>query len=84
MLRGHVCQWDLWLTTDLVNFKQTEMTNSKVITLKQVQVKDWILYKNKIYIFSPSKMGVSGSIPFPFACWTLPPGFEVFSLLNVV
>lgn len=60
------------------------MANSKVITLKQIQVKDWILYKNKIYIFFPSKMGVSVSVAFPFARWTPSPEFEVFSSLNIV
>lgn len=60
------------------------MTNSKAITLKQVQVKHWILYKNQIYFSFVSEMGVSGSVPFPFALWTLSLECEVFSSLNVV
>lgn len=67
----------LRLTADVGNFKK-KITVSKLIALKEVHVKCWILYEDKIYIF-PLNMGVSGSVPLPFAYWTLSTEFQVFS-----
>lgn len=71
----------LRLTADVGNFKK-KITVSKLIALKEVHVKCWILYEDKIYIF-PLNMGVSGSVPPPFAYWTLSIEFQVFSSLYI-